>query len=429
MITIAQKNLVTSSADFTVNIPSGLSNVTIVAVAVCNDGDGAHTTLDGAFTFGGTNMTNAHPSGGLNSVRNSPYQVDIWYLKNETRTGNQTMHWGHHGGISSFQGTVYILESTDTTTQLDVTSITGVGSSANPSLSITTSTDGCLLIEGLGYANAPTANAGQTIDQSTGSHMRIASELTGLAGTYTQDWIASAGTRAHMLIAVRPSDGHVLIAKTAKGSSSSGVTTDGVDTTGATSIQLAVSSYHIAPMPTISDSKGNTYTALSSYNDGTERIQMFYVENPTVGSGHTFTASGLSSFASIAVAAFKGGATSSSFDVENGNFSTGVTTVTTGSITPTQNNELILAAVNFNAAGDTVSINSGLNVLAQFAPGSGTNFGVALAAKTLGTAVAINPTWTAGSVSGGMAASIAAFKLAGGAPPAAIGRSFGVIIG
>ena len=80
-----------------------------------------------------------------------------------------------------------------------------------------------------------------------------------------------------------------LIAHAIVGSSTgNNATTSAIDTTGATLLVALIVTD--TGGGTMSDSKGNTWTALTAHSGGTTVTgQLFYVSNPTVGSGHTFT--------------------------------------------------------------------------------------------------------------------------------------------
>src|SRR5207249_3237049 len=109
-------------------------------------------------------------------------------------------------------------------------------------------------------------------------------------------------------------------------------------------------------------------------NDPTNhsRAHIWYVYAPTVGSGHTFTCStGSATYPAITVAAFAGAA-SSPFDVENGN-GTQNTTASTGSITPTQDNDLIIT-IGANQTG-TFTEDSGVTESDEVSYGAGNNIG------------------------------------------------------
>src|SRR5690349_3343729 len=99
---------------------------------------------------------------------------------------------------------------------------------------------------------------------------------------------------------------------------SGGSTTSAIDTTGADFIVVGVL-YSQAHHPTVSDSKSNTWTAVGSAHDSSqEGVQLYFCHNPTVGSGHTFSALASSSFASPFVIAFSG-SDASPLDQQTGN--------------------------------------------------------------------------------------------------------------
>lgn len=198
-----------------------------------------------------------------------------------------------------------------------------------------------------------------------------------------------------------------LISNTSAGSSNTtDVTTGAIDTTGA-NILIAVATSNSV----VTDSKSNTWTKLTVRNDtgghGNE-CAIYYAKNPTVGSGHTFTATG--GFPSIAVASFSGADTTSPFDQENGTGSAGsVTSIQTGSVTPTQNNELLIAGLTFDVS-NTPSINSSFTITNTTDYSGGNHYGVSMAYKIQTSLSAENPTWSWGA-GAFVATAIATFKI------------------
>jgi hypothetical protein len=92
----------------------------------------------------------------------------------------------------------------------------------------------------------------------------------------------------------------------------SGGTTAALDTSGANLLILSVSWYTIntANPSTISDSKGNTWTALTRRNSPSGHFahRLWYATNPTVGTGHTFTVTASADqYPAILVYAFSAG--------------------------------------------------------------------------------------------------------------------------
>lgn len=178
-------------------------------------------------------------------------------------------------------------------------------------------------------------------------------------------------------------------------SGNAGGTTSGITTTGANLICVSISHYAPGGSVVLSDSKGNSYTLARNQNDNTtvSAVALYYVLNPTVGSGHTFTVSisGATGYPSMTVEAFSGVNTSVGLDQIN---SSG--TATTGSITPGANNSLVVsgASVNGTTSGQTFSVNSSLSIQDQTPFLSGSYFGNASAYIVQGAAAAINATWS-----------------------------------
>ena len=188
------------------------------------------------------------------------------------------------------------------------------------------------------------------------------------------------------------------------------VTTSGIDTTGANLIVVSATSF---PIGTLTDSKSNSWTKLTTYSNGTVSVAtaIFYCYAPTVGSGHTFTFTQASGAPSISVIAFSG-AVASPADKDNGNTSFNSTTsVSTGSITPAENNELIVSGLGGGATSGTWTANESMTNVGYLPTVSGQGYGTAIAYKMQTTAAAINPTWSSG-VSGSGAVAIASFKAA-----------------
>jgi hypothetical protein len=179
--------------------------------------------------------------------------------------------------------------------------------------------------------------------------------------------------------------------------SSSSVTTAGVNTTGANFIAVCIAdaTSGTALAVSLSDSKSNSWTALTTYHPtGTsDRVAILYAQGSlNVGTGHTFTWSG--SFPAIAVIAFSGVA-SSPHDQENGAGATSVSSLQPGSITPGVANELLLACVGTLSTQTALAINSPFTASNVLNATSGTtNVGIGMAYQIQTTATAENPTWS-----------------------------------
>jgi hypothetical protein len=195
-----------------------------------------------------------------------------------------------------------------------------------------------------------------------------------------------------------------------------------IDTTGADFIVCCT-----APGPGIGDTLGNTWNNLTdvTMGSGGRGDSQIVWSRPTNLGVDTITGSS----AHQIVCAWYKGSLASPFDAQATHSDTGSghTTLTTGSITPGQNNSLIIAQIGiddpFNSGAVPLAIGSGFTVLSirDVIPGAAYGCAFAELYQTTGAA-AVNPTWTRSNANSqvGDGAGIAAFKFS--APPA--GRSF-----
>lgn len=200
-----------------------------------------------------------------------------------------------------------------------------------------------------------------------------------------------------------------LVASTGTAGGATTVTTSAINTTGATLIVVQISEYSVGASIALTDSQGNTWTALTVKNQGNSRSQLHYCVSPSTSASHTFTYGTALRYPSICVQAFSGVSTSSPFDVQNTNGASAATTVTTGSVTPSQNDEVLITGLCFETTG-TISINSSFTISNQVNYAFGNNFGSAMAYKIQTTAGAENPTWSKTGTGTSFATGIATFK-------------------
>lgn len=174
---------------------------------------------------------------------------------------------------------------------------------------------------------------------------------------------------------------------------SNGGTTSSLDTTGANFLLVSIAYNNT---PAVSDSKSNTWTPLTLFPAGGNKVRFWYVENATVGTGHTFTVSGSSIFCCAIFTAWSGVKTTGAFDQEAGHEGIGFddTTPQTGPITPTENNELVVATridPNANPTG-----HAGYTSIDQQTFVGGTSFPSGLIYQVQTTATTADPQWTFG---------------------------------
>jgi hypothetical protein len=200
--------------------------------------------------------------------------------------------------------------------------------------------------------------------------------------------------------------GWTLIGHTYYAGSTGGGVTGSVNWTGADLIIIHATSHNT---PVVSDSKGNTWTAgVAQYpagaGGGYGGSQLWWCEKPTVGSGQTFEVALSSGYISFEVIAFSGSA-SSPFDVQGGAVTATGPPLATGSISPSQNGELIITGLGY--FGGTLSAPPSGFTLADQADYA--SRGSALAYQIQSAAAGISAAWTmAGGLDAG--ATIASFK-------------------
>jgi hypothetical protein len=171
---------------------------------------------------------------------------------------------------------------------------------------------------------------------------------------------------------------------------------------------------------TIVDNKGNTWTSRPEQSNGPffSYGRVFYVESPTVGSGHTFQSNDGNTPVGIVIA-LAGTKASSSFDqqialMEPPSHNPPVNIGT--SLTPSENNCIVLALLAGFPENGSHSINGGYTIAADVPGAGGVNYGAALAYLIQTTATATDPTWT--DTSGGSTENVVlqliSFKAAAG---------------
>ena len=192
-----------------------------------------------------------------------------------------------------------------------------------------------------------------------------------------------------------PSNSWGAIAKVASvyADSNDTFTTGSIDTTGATLITAGVG-FELT-IPALTDSKGNTWAENKSVaSGGNANCKMFSSFNPVVGSGHTFTLTGITMLAGIGAIAWSGAGDFSDATGASQGFNT---TVQPGSLTPSADNMVLVSVSEGNPGGSTsadapFNTNDGVFNKDDF---QGTTGAQSFEIQT--TATARNPTWTYGS--------------------------------
>lgn len=210
-----------------------------------------------------------------------------------------------------------------------------------------------------------------------------------------------------LLLALAHSWGAVtLLTHTGAGGLNNDVTTSPIDTTGATLLVIVEGRAGAVVTPT--DSKGNTWTKLNTVT-GVAISAIYYSANPTVGTGHTFTVTGSGNFPALTVAAFSGVVAVSPFDQQSVGDTGTVTSIQPHSVTPSENNELIVTGLEISGVVGSLAVDSSFTIIDNIPFVNSNSFGVALAYLVQGTAAAVNPTWS-WTTSTNVACTIATFK-------------------
>lgn len=198
-----------------------------------------------------------------------------------------------------------------------------------------------------------------------------------------------------------------LVTSVAKQGASTTVTTSAIDTTGCDLLVANIFWSNGANASAgVTDSKGNTWTAATKYNASDAANRFYYCQPTSVGSGHTFTIGPPNTFGGIIVLGFSGVKVTSPYDGVNGANSASASSLATGSLTPSEDNCLLIYAAT--TAGNITAVDVG--TLQETANGiGGTTYGGGVGYEIQTTATARNPSFSA-SVTNQMAASILAFK-------------------
>ncbi len=196
------------------------------------------------------------------------------------------------------------------------------------------------------------------------------------------------------------------------GGSAGGFGFAGIDTRGANLIVIGASWYTLAsPAPTLTDSEGNTWTPLTLRSSGSISDSiLYYCFNPVVGAAVSFGFAGGSTYGSGGILVASGIA-SSPFDGENGATALATSTISSGSVTPTQAGSLMISFIGYNAAdGTNVSVGNGFTLVGSTGPISGGYLGCGMAYKIVTNGASADADWTSGAVMPQCGASLGAFK-------------------
>ena len=195
-----------------------------------------------------------------------------------------------------------------------------------------------------------------------------------------------------------------------------------IDTTGANFLVYFHCGTQATSAPT--DSKSNTWTDLDHVYENVDAlgVRLWVCASPSVGSGHTFTAPAF--YESAMVFALSGVNATYDDTRTSASNSGSVTSIQPGSLTPSQDGDILLGALANNVNGTSSSHTlSGLTSIGAIEAGSAINADGGYVIQT--TATALNPTfgWTTGSTACCMLFAIKAAAGGGGGSPALMGQA------
>ena len=204
-----------------------------------------------------------------------------------------------------------------------------------------------------------------------------------------------------------------------KGSPASNLIMGPIDTTGANAIAIVVSSFNA--IGSVTDNKGNgNAIGLKAANSGNPNNQIFYWQNPTVGSGHTITVNGGSALYASACVFVMSGVSGTYSGAQNANAAGyGSSTCQAGSIAPSSGPQVIIAGFGVYTPSGVPTLDSGYTVAGYQAGAGGVAFGEAAGYLIQPAGSATNPKWNWGNNATGPGCVIAAFAGGAGTPTAA----------
>jgi len=227
--------------------------------------------------------------------------------------------------------------------------------------------------------------------------MRLASIFLFAALAYGQTWPAGIRfPKGTSLPSSQPAAGITVTSKSC-GGNTDGCTTAAVDTTGVTGIICVDSVYTGGPGFGFTDSKGNSWTKLTTYTATAAHDQMslYYCGSPTVGTGHTFGDTGTGSYAGVGCLLLKG-SNSTLYVPSSDRGQTDALFSGTGPIQPgafsVPGLDIDIAVMNVSFGFPTTGSAPGYTVAET--QNSVTSEGFVLAYQIPGTTTSLNPAWT-----------------------------------
>jgi len=243
----------------------------------------------------------------------------------------------------------------------------------------------------------PQSALGGSVTFSTKAGFSVAVTVTG-SGSVT------FGAHSHVTFSI---PAFTVIASTSAGSSlGDDVTTSAIDTTGANLIVLVITSI---PNWTesLTDSEGNAWVqAITGLSRGAAGCGIWYCYNPATSASHTFTVDTTGSGPSIAAVALYG---APEIILDQINIGNSYNPVSPGSVTPTQNGEILITGFHTSGSAPSLAVGSSFTMLQQVVFSLDHN-PVAVGTLQQSTAAPEDPSWSwSGGTAGDALATMATF--------------------
>jgi hypothetical protein len=169
------------------------------------------------------------------------------------------------------------------------------------------------------------------------------------------------------------------------------------DSTGADLIVVGVSWYGLGSAPNVTDSKGNSWTALTSQLGAasTAASRLWYTKPTTVGGGHYITVAGTGIYPAVGVICASGTHATVVLDDEITAQDGASATANGGPMTPANNGSLFISLLSLYFYGSDATVDSGLTTTGLTVPYvNGVNLGLGMGYIIQGTAASLDPQWT-----------------------------------
>lgn len=197
----------------------------------------------------------------------------------------------------------------------------------------------------------------------------------------------------------------------AEGGGNFGGTSGSFNSTGADLLVVLAGGTSNIHTATISDNKGNTWTALNNQGGSTSGSKGWYAKNAIVGTGHTVTISiGNSTVSVFHVYALSGADLTTPLIAQDGNWAGPAETMEySAGVSPT-NGGIALCNVNCVNDLDSISINESYTIQITTVASGGNNNYQSSAYKLFPTGALTNPDWSWTGSEDEMAGHLVAFK-------------------